>query len=96
MNPSSKIKLEIEDKLGINLKESSIKNKENLNEAGEAFNELKTYNAVQMASLERIKIDSEEIKLKVKPDYYYYPIEHLNKDFSQAKKAHLFIYVYIV
>ena len=89
MNPSSKIKSEIEDKLGINFKESSIQIKENLNEAGEAFSELKTYNAVQMASLERIKIDSEEIKLKVKPDYYYYPIEHLNKDFSQAKKGTL-------
>ena len=45
MNPSSKIKSEIEDKLGINFKESSIQIKENLNEAGEAFSELKTYNA---------------------------------------------------
>ena len=87
MNPSSKIKLEIEDKLGINLKESSIKIKENLNEAGEAFVELKTYNAVQMASLERSKIDSDEIISKTKPDYYYYPIEHLNKDFTKIKKG---------
>jgi hypothetical protein len=87
MNPSSKIKSEIEGKLGINLKESSIQIKENLNEAGEAFTELKTYNAVQMASLERSKIDSEEIILKTKPDYYYYPIENLNKDFSKIKKG---------
>ena len=40
-----------------------------------------------MASLERTKIDSDEIISKSVPDYYYYPIENLNKDFSHIKKG---------
>ena len=89
MNPSSKIKREIEDKLGINLNESLIEIKDNIEVAGKAFTELKTYNAVQMASLERSKIDSNEIISKTSPDYYYYPVENLSKDFSKVKKGML-------
>ena len=87
MNPSSKIKSEIEEKLGINFKETSIQIKDNIELAGQSFSELKTYNAVEMASLERTKIDSDEIISKSVPDYYYYPIENLNKDFSHIKKG---------
>ena len=44
MNPSSKIKSEIEEKLGINFKETSIQIKDNIELAGQSFSELKTYN----------------------------------------------------
>ena len=87
MNPSSKIKSEIENKLGINFKESSIQIRDNIELAGESFTELKTYNAVQMASIERTKIDSDEVVSKLTPDYYYYPIENLNKDFQKVRKG---------
>lgn len=89
MNPSSKIKREIEDKLGIKLNKSLIVIKDNIEVAGKAFTELKTYNAVRMASLERSKIDSNEIISKTKQDHYNYPIENLSKDFSKVKKGML-------
>jgi len=95
MNPSSKIKLEIKDKLGIKLSKSSILIKENIELAGSAFTELKTYNAIQMASIERSKIDSGKIVSKTIPDYYYYPTENLKKDFSKVsggKLVHICLY----
>ena len=95
MNPSSKIKLEIKNKLGIEFSESTIAIKEDIEVGGDEFTKLKTYNAIQMASVERSKIDSDEIISKTTPDYYYYPIENLNKNFTNIrgnKIVHICLY----
>ena len=91
MNPSSTIKQQIEDTFLFNLnEEETLKGYEYEDDdkdiEGTVNAELKTYNAVQMASVEISKIDSIEVLAKEKPDSYSYYIDDLDTNFKDIKR----------
>ena len=89
MNPSSNIKQQISDLFKSSLKNKPLSINENINMAGTDETRLKSFNAVEMASLEREKISTNEIISKTTDDFFYYPVDNLNRNFSSIKKGNI-------
>lgn len=89
MNPSSNIKRQIGDLFKTSLNNPALIVNETIEPGGDNETKLKSYNAIQMASVEREKISSEKIISKTKDDFFYYPTDNLNRNYSKITKGSL-------